>query len=121
MSSLYSIAREMMDLSHTMLEALDHINRRMAAGHLESTFYLFQDILEAFTLVQSLLEQLPEEQGITLEKVSLNFQNCLDLMLLAYQSNDLEKAHVELQYDLLPNFIKWQYELEKGLKPYKDS
>lgn len=119
MNLLYTIASELMNLSNTVQEGLEHMKLRFEEGQLRETLFLFEDVLEAVELIENSVSSL--EQDKELWVMTGGLKGGLEMLARAYEENNVEKARNELGNNLLPAFKNWQAELEKSLKKYKDS
>lgn len=122
MSNLFETANDVINLSNTMLEGLQHIAQQMEEGQLGETLFLFEDVLEAFALIQNSMGLLlaKEKQG-ELEVSSRELRDSMERLARAYEQGSLEKARLEVQSNLLTAFHKWQDQLQSSLKQYLES
>lgn len=121
MSDQQEVARDIMKLSETILEGMEHIDSRMKEGNVLDTSYLFQDIVSALTSIfnslQPILPQLSENRVVVLSDQLIA---AMADMTSGYEQKEEEKAAQALQ-GLLPVFHTWQNELDRCLRVYTAS
>jgi len=117
MDRIANLKGSILDLSNTIQEGLDHLNKRMAELPLEDTRYLFADIADAY---QSIVSALEFSRADT--KADYSFLNQFGKLPVAfakmnqsYDENKLDEARMDMQFILLPAFKEWREELERYL------
>ncbi|MDD3365459.1 MAG: hypothetical protein PHZ03_10795 [Syntrophomonas sp.] len=124
MKNIVEVSTDILQLSLTIQEGFQHLVGRMGEGHFEDTYYLFQDIVRAFSSIYdavrplSLVSPLGESQ---IAELTEKLINAFDDMNKAYENNELDKAQQDLQVVLFPAFESWRGELERCLHPLVDS
>ncbi|MDD3024368.1 MAG: hypothetical protein PHE26_10780 [Syntrophomonadaceae bacterium] len=120
MDHLYEIAGDIINLSSTVLEGLNHMKQRMEEGQLNETLFLFEDVLEALLSIENSIQPLTEnKEGLDAAVVAL--KQSLEMLARAYEEKNLGKALAELSDNLIPVVEKLRSELETALKTYKES
>lgn len=114
MSERQTIIKEIFDLSDTVREGLQHIEKRLGEGHFEDTAYLFEDIKEAFVSIAQAIEPLFVKEKL-LEKLTEKMSVALEEMNNSYENGKLDQARMNLQFVLFPAYNSWQSELQKCL------
>jgi RNA binding exosome subunit len=107
------------ELTETCLEGIEHIKKRLNEGHFENAINLFSDIVEAYylmeRLIQSLAIQLPTNQ---LEERTISLRKAFEHSASAFEKNDWKKSQEIIQFTLLPAYKKWKSELGQALSVY---
>ena len=112
MPEQHVIIKEIFDLSDTIQEGLQYLEKRMGEGHFEDTDYLFDDIKEAFKSISRAIEPVIAEQKI-LGELTEKFSLALEKMSTNYENPKLEIARMDLQFVLFPAYKGWQAEVQK--------
>lgn len=122
MSKLFETANDVINLSNTMLEGLQHIAQRMEEGQLKETLFLFEDVMEGFASIQTSIGLLLEpDRQAELEYSSRGLRDSMERLARAYEEGSQEKARLEVQSSLLAAYYKWQDQLQSSLKQYLES
>ncbi len=120
MNYLYETAGDIISLSSTVLEGLNHIKLRMEEGQLKETLFLFEDVLEALISIENSVQPLMEKEK-ELGKAVAVIKQSLEMLARAYEEDNLAKAQNALNENLLPALDKLRAELDASLQKYKDS
>jgi len=111
--------RQAKDLSDTCLEGLEHVKSKLNQGEFESTMMMFHDSANAFyqmhKSIQPVLKELPDNE---LELLSDSLRDTIELVVSTYEQGDRSKVLETLQFTLLPQYKKWQDELNHCFQPY---
>ncbi|ATY86019.1 hypothetical protein CVV65_14685 [Kyrpidia spormannii] len=114
------VAQRLLELSDTCLEALEHIQKGLNEGNVESTAYLFADVVEAVhSMDEALKPFLPRlTYADRLESYMLAIWNTIESMVDFYEHrNDLGLVF-HLEDKLLPDYKLWKDQIDKVLQPY---
>ncbi len=119
MNKYINVMRQAKDLSDTCLEGLEHVKSKLKEGEFESTMMMFHDSANAFyQMLKSIQPVLKELPGNELESLSDSLRDTLELVVSAYAQGDRGKVLEILQFTLLPQYKKWQAELNRCFQPY---
>ena len=115
----FQIASDIINLSDTIMEGLEHIKQRVLEGYLEDTYYLLEDIINAVASIHKATEQmLPVLGENRIEEYTQHINHLIDEMTNNYKEQRIEKAKTDYQLVLIPAFKIWKNELEKCLSDY---
>lgn len=115
----FQIASDIINLSDTIMEGLEHIKQRVLDGYLEDTYYLLEDIINAVASIHKATEQmLPVLGENRIEEYTQHINHLIDEMTNNYKEQRIEKAKTDYQLVLIPAFKKWKNELERCLSDY---
>jgi len=112
------IMRRIIELLETCLEGLEHAKSKMNEGDFENGIIMLHnmvDYYQAELFLQPLMKDLPANQ---IERLDEALRNSFDLVTSAYEHGDSAKAVEFMQFSVLPNFKKWQAELNRCLLPH---
>lgn len=122
MENLITLSRDMVELSNTIKEGLDHLDKRLAEGHLEDSYYLFQDIVQAFYSVTRAMESMQANVEIAgVVKATDSLLSAFEKLSTSYEDQKLNQARMDLQLILTPAFSAWSSELHRCLQPIMES
>lgn len=122
MSDQITIARDIIELSHTIQAGLEHLKNRMAEGHLQDTEYLFADILAALGSVFQAFEPfIAEPDRELMDKLKDKLLMALEGLCANYEHSLLDMAKKNLEFVLMPAFQVWKSEMQKCLGPWLES
>lgn len=111
--------KQSIELSETILEGLQHIQKLLSEGKQEQTVFLFEDVLTAYATISRTVEPvLKELNNETVTTVQADFSKAADLVVSAYEQKYYPKVQEILQFNLVPQFKKLKEELEKAFSPY---
>jgi hypothetical protein len=80
------------ELLETVQEGLLHILKRLNEGHFEDTIYLFEDAVEAFSVIERSLNVIPKYLlNEDLSELTVKVKNAIELAVGAYELKDLKK------------------------------
>lgn len=115
----FQIASDIINLSDTIMEGLEHIKKRVYDGHFEETYYLLEDIIDAVASIHKATEpMLPLLGENRIEQYSEHLTRLIDEMTNNYEAQRIEKAKTDMQLVLIPAFKQWKTELERCLSDY---
>lgn len=122
MESLITLSRDMVELSNTIKEGLEHLDKRLAEGHLEDSYYLFQDIVQAFYSVTRAMESMQANVEIAgVVQATDSLLSAFEKLSTSYEDQKLNQARMDLQLILSPAFSNWSSELHRCLQPIMES
>lgn len=94
-----------MDLIETILEGLEHIQKLIAQSKLEQSIYLFDDICEAFLVIENSIKEILESLNNDVINENLELiKNTLDLSVSAYEESNIVQLENILLSELKMNF-----------------
>ncbi|MGS0763330.1 hypothetical protein [Syntrophomonas curvata] len=115
----FQIASDIISLSDTIMEGLEHIKKRVFDGYFEETYYLLEDIIDAIASIHKATEpMLPLMGENRIEQYAEHLNHLIDEMTNNYQTQRIEKAKTDMQLVLIPAFKEWKNELERCLSDY---
>lgn len=115
----FQIAGDIINLSNTIMEGLEHIKSRIVDGYFEDTYYLLEDIINAIASIHKATEPLLPLLGDNqIEQYTEQLTHLIDEMTNNYQAKQIEKAKIDMQLVLIPAFKEWKNELERCLSNY---
>jgi len=116
--SYYEVMRQSLELSETMLNGIEHIRWKLAAGHFEEMLSLLQDVTEALVSIQEGGQQVAGEMKTGNPNDNMErLLSALDELVSAYESKDWEQALKAMENQVVPGFIAWKEELERCYRP----
>jgi hypothetical protein len=107
------------ELLETILVGLEHIQKLLGEGKVDYSILLFEDTVQAFSMIETSVEGFPSET--VLEELPLltdNVRNAIQLIVSAYESKNYAKVQEVLQFSLLPKYKKWKNNLNKMFNSY---
>ncbi len=111
--------RKIIELVETCLEGLEHAKSKMNEGDFENGVIMLHNVVDGYyqaeLLLQPLYKDLPSNQ---LEPLDQALRNSLELVTSAYEQGERVKAMELMQFSVVPNFKKWQAELNRCLLPH---
>lgn len=122
MTDSYAMVADILDLSDSVIQAMEHLHTRLGEGHLEDSSYLLEDLKDAVTSIQNATELLMPELGDNnINDLTMELQGAVEDMTATYEQRRIEKAKVDMQWVMLPLAKKWRDELGRCLTAYKAS
>lgn len=108
------IANQISQLAESGLEALEHVHMQNSHRSSRQAMALFTDVIQAFVQIeQTLLNSgLINNNEQKLFVVTKSLRDGFDLMVKAYEHNDLETLRETMEQVLLPRYKQWQHELD---------
>ena len=113
------VMKKSLELSETILEGLQHIQKLLNEGKNEQSVFMFEDALEAYTAISTTIEPVINElnnESISAQQAA--FSQAADLVVTAYEEKNYAKVQEILQFTLVPRFKKLKEQLEEAFKPY---
>lgn len=112
------LTRRIIKLLETCLEGLEHAKSKMNEGDFENGIIMLHNMVDGYyqaeLFLQPLIKDLPANQIPRLDEA---LRNSFDLVTSAYEQGDSAKAMELMQFSVVPNFKKWQAELNRCLLP----
>ncbi|MGE5391341.1 MAG: hypothetical protein ACM3PE_09795 [Deltaproteobacteria bacterium] len=122
MPDSYAMVADILDLSDSVIQAMEHLQVRLTEGHLEDSSYLLEDLKDAVTSIQNATELLMPHLGENMiNDLTLELQGVVEEMTATYEQRRIEKAKVDMQWLMLPLAKKWRDELGRCLTAFKAS
>lgn len=113
------IMRRIIELLETCLEGLEHAKSKMNEGDFENGIIMLHNMVDGYyqaeLFLQPLMKDLPDNQ---IPRLDEDLRNSFELVTSAYEHGDSAKAMELMQFGVLPNFKKWQAELNRCLLPH---
>jgi hypothetical protein len=108
MEKYNDVLKRSIELLETVHEGLLHILKKLNEGHFEDTIYLFEDAVEAFSVIERSLNVIPKDilnEDVT--ELTMKVKNVIELVVSAYELKDHAKVKEILQFSLIPRCKKW--------------
>lgn len=122
MPDSYAMVADILDLSDSVIQAMEHLHERLIDGHLEDSSYLLEDLEDAVISIQNATELLmPQLIDNQINEFTIQLQGLVKDMTLTYQQKMIEKAKLDMQWQLIPLACKWRDELGRCLAAFKVS
>ena len=119
MNKYIDVMKRTTELAETCLKGLEHVKSKLNEGEFDSTMMMFHDSANAFyqmhKSIQPVLKELPDNE---LESLSASLRDTIELDVSTYEQGDRGKVLEILQFTLLPQYKKWQAELNRCFRPY---
>lgn len=110
------LMRRIIGLLETCLEGLEHAKSKMNEGDFANGIIMLHNMVDGYyqaeLFLQPLMKDLPANQIGRLDKALRNF---FELVTSAYEQGDRAKAMELMQFSVVPNFKKWQAEVNRCL------
>lgn len=113
------VMKKSLQLSGTMLAALQHIQKLLNEGKSEQAIFLFEDVLQGYATVERTISPVVKDlnnESIALKQV--DFGQATELVVTAFEEKNYAKVQEVLQFTLIPGFKKLVGELEQAFNPY---
>jgi len=124
MENMVAMSAQILGLSDTIQEGMEHLLSKMNEGHFEDNYYLFQDIVRAFSAIYDALKSItglsPLEESQIME-LSERLIASLDSINDSYETHEQDKVQQAMQAVFIPTIRKWKDELKRCLHPLVDS
>lgn len=124
MENIVAITTQILQLSETIQEGIEHLLSRMDEGYFEDNYYLFQDMVSAFSAIYEAVKSiamLPPLKESQIMDLSVKLFGSLNGINDSYENHEQDKAKLDMQMVLLPALSRWKEELERFLHPLVDS
>lgn len=114
-----NIIKRSTDLTETILEGLAHIQTLFSQGKFEQSIYMFEDICEAFYVIEKSVSEIFETLKDDVAKSSLeSIKSVLRRTISAYEENNLIYLEEVLLHELKNNFERFYGTLNDISKVY---
>ncbi|WP_078429896.1 hypothetical protein [Alkalihalobacterium alkalinitrilicum] len=119
MEKYIDVMKKSLELSETILEGLEHIQKLLSEGNYEQSILLMEDVLVAYTTIGRSIEPVKHEfDNETIGHLQNGLKKTIELVVNAYESKSCVKVHEIIQFSLLPQFKKFKHELEQNFHSY---
>ncbi|WP_240374119.1 hypothetical protein [Bacillus piscicola] len=119
MEKYIDVMKQSVELSHTMIEGLQHMQTLFGQGKMEDTVFLFEDIVAAFSSVEEAVAPVaPDMPQSDLETKLQQVQRALEVTVTAYEKKQYGKVQEIIQFTVLPKCKELHQELETAFQPY---
>ncbi len=113
------VMKQSVELSDTLLEGLQHIQKLLGEGNAEQTIYMFEDVLLAYSTIEGSIEPIKEElKNEELTTSAIKLKQTLELVVSNYEAKDYNKVQEVIQFTLVPQVKKWKQQLQGAFQPY---
>lgn len=113
------VMKQSVELSETILEGLQHIQKLLSEGKHEQSVFMFEDVLQGFaTIERTIAPAVKELYNESIPAKQAEFSQAADLVVTAYEEKNYAKVQEVLQFTLVPRFKKLKAELEQAFNPY---
>jgi len=120
MPDSYAMVADILDLSDSVIQAMEHLQTRLIEDKLEGSSYLLEDLKDAVISIQNATELLMPQLGDNqIIDFTIKLQDLVEDMTLTYQQKRIEKAKIDMQWQLIPLACKWRDELGRCLTAFK--
>ncbi|MCL7746704.1 hypothetical protein [Halalkalibacter alkaliphilus] len=119
MEKQIEVMKQSVELSGTIVEGLEHIQKLIGEGKVQRTIYMFEDVLLAYSTIEKSIEPINSKlESEQLGLATTNLKQTLELVVESYEEKDYGKVQGILQFTLIPQVKKWREELTSAFKPY---
>ncbi|SFQ11323.1 hypothetical protein [Salibacterium halotolerans] len=117
------VIKQILPLTETMGESLQHIQELLHDGRFEAAMPLFDDLVQAYSSIERALQPFFEEWEETedLESQTALMKNSLDAVVSALEKNEYEHVKEIMQFTLLPQWKKWHQLMESRFQRFLHS
>src|SRR5690349_7118852 len=113
MEKYIEVMKKSLELSETILEGLQYIQKLLSEGKTEQSVFMFEDALEAYTAISATIDPVVNElNNESIPAQQAPFSQAADLAVTAYEEKNYAKVQEMLQFTLVPRFKKLKEELE---------
>lgn len=113
------IFRRLLDLSDTVLEGLEHMEKQLAEIRYEESFVLLQDIVTGIDSIEKSLQ--PFVNDLSPNKLVIyiiEMEKEINELVSCYENYDIVKIKDGVTSKVLPGYLQWQQELKHMLEPF---
>lgn len=119
MEKYIDVMKQAVELSGTMLEGLQHIQKLLGEGKFEETMYLFEDVISAFSTIDlSIVPVIEILDNHVINERSKKINRALEHVVSCYEVKSHIRVQEAMQFTLVPEVKKWKEELDKAFQPY---
>ncbi|MFA9558929.1 hypothetical protein ACERII_16585 [Evansella sp. AB-rgal1] len=117
MEKYIEVMKQSLELTETMLQGLQHIQKLIGEGKHEQTIITFEDVLSAYSTIENSIKPIKDKLECE-QQTSTNLNHILELVVNRYEEKDYYKVQEVMQFTLIPQVKKWKEELENTFHPY---
>ena len=103
--------KRLLDLTNTMLEAVGHLKKRFADAKLENNLYLFTDMMEAFSIIEKILDK---REDIDIKSETEDLKKSFEVITSYYEEENYNDIRSFFNFVFLPAFEAWNREIIKN-------
>ncbi|WP_099159839.1 hypothetical protein [Virgibacillus ndiopensis] len=119
MEKYINVMKHASELQVTVYEGLQHMQTLLNDGKFEDTIPLFNNIVEAFSVVENSVVTLPKEVfSNETQSLTTKVKDALNLVVSSFELKNFGKIQEILQFTLIPSYKKWMEELDEMFQPY---
>ncbi|MGP4040721.1 hypothetical protein ACTWP4_12630 [Gracilibacillus sp. D59] len=113
------VMKNIVELSETMVEGLQHLQSEVENGNLDETMYLFEDFIQAFASIENAMNSMDDELKGDITEVKMdNVKENIEHVVQGYEKNDQNLLLENMQHHLEPTLLEWKKQMEKQFHPY---
>ncbi|UOQ85179.1 hypothetical protein [Gracilibacillus salinarum] len=113
------VMQQSLHLSETIEEGVLHIQSQLKIGELAETFYLFEDVVQAFASIETAVEGLDEGfDSASVQTETNKLRQTISLVVDQYEANNIGKVQEILQFSIVPAVKRWRTEMENAFHPH---
>lgn len=119
MENHIEIMKKALELSETILEGLQYIQKLLSEGKSEQSVFMFEDVLVGYTTIGRTIEPVVIElNNESISAKQAKFIDTANLVVTAYEVKNYAKVQEILQFTLVPRFKRLKEELEHAFHPF---
>ncbi|GAE94582.1 hypothetical protein JCM21714_3753 [Gracilibacillus boraciitolerans JCM 21714] len=119
MEKQYEIMQQALVLAETLQEGILHIQTELNQSNFSNTMYLFEDVVHAFSSIESANKQLNESViSEELFEQTDKVKKAIELVVNQYELGNKGKVQEILQFNLLPAIKRWRTTMEQSFHPF---
>ncbi|MEJ6950188.1 hypothetical protein [Natronospora cellulosivora (SeqCode)] len=100
--------KKLLKLAGTMLEAVEHLKKRLAEGKVENNLYLFTDMMEAFALIEEIIYK---KENMSIENMTEDLKKSFAVIISFYEEENYNEIRSYFNFVFLPAFQTWYQKL----------
>lgn len=113
------VMKHALELVETIQEGIIHIKNELISGKFSETMNLFEDVVLAFTSVESAINQLDEDvKTDQLVEATEKVKKAIELVVDQYEIGNRTSMQEIMQFTLGPSVKQWRTEMENNFHPY---
>ncbi|OLO38106.1 hypothetical protein BTR23_11970 [Alkalihalophilus pseudofirmus] len=119
MEKYIDVMKKSLELSETILEGLEHVQKLLSEGNYEQSILLMEEVLVAYTTIERSIKPVNQEfDNETIGHLQNGLKKTIELVVNAYESKSYVKVNEIIQFSLLPQLNKFKHELEQNFHTY---
>lgn len=119
MEKYTEVIHKILELTETMQEGLDYIDRQLSDLKYEQACAVLADIVEAEERIQDSLKMMANElQDNCIEDCTNELRSILGKTMQYYENGEAAKMQDTVETCLIPVYRKWRDEIRRALEPY---